>query len=66
MSLNCTATSEFLVNVTWYRGQNVLARGISEVVFTLNNITAKDWGEYVCIAKNYEGEDKKSVYLKGW
>ena len=64
-SLNCTATGLFPVNVTWYKENKVLASGISEAVFSRRNITDKDWGEFVCVAKNSAGEDKKNVTLKG-
>ncbi|KAJ7372083.1 hypothetical protein OS493_020507 [Desmophyllum pertusum] len=53
VSLNCTAA-----------GHKVLASGISEAVFTLKNITDKDWGEFLCVANNSAGEDKKSVIIK--
>lgn len=65
MSLNCTASSFAPVNVTWYKGNNILTGGMSEAVYTLKNITDKDWGEFLCVAKNSAGEDKRSVILKG-
>lgn len=65
MSLNCTASGLSPINVTWYKGKKVLASGISEVVFTLKHVTDKDWGEFLCVAKNSAGENKKSVTLKG-
>ena len=65
MSLNCIASSLSPVNVTWYRGNKVLSDGMSEAVLTLKNITDKDWGEFLCVAKNSVGEDKRNVILKG-
>jgi len=38
---------------------------MSEAVFILKNITYTDWGEFLCVAKNSAGEDKRSVILKG-
>lgn len=64
-SLNCTATGLFPVNVTWYKEHRVLASGISQAVFTRKKITDKDWGEFVCVAKNSAGDDKKRAFLKG-
>lgn len=65
VSLNCIANKSMApVKVAWYREQTVLASGISEVVVT-RNITSEDFGEYTCIAENHEGEDRKSVYLRG-
>ena len=65
VSLNCTASSFSPVNVTWYKGNKVLTDGISKSVFTLKNITEKDWGEFLCVAKNSAGKDEKTVVLKG-
>lgn len=65
MSLNCTASSFSPVNVTWYKGNKVLTGGMSEAVLTLKNITDKDWGEFLCVAKNSAGESKRTVILKG-
>ena len=65
MNLNCTASSVSPVEVTWYRGSKVLASRISVVVVTLTNITGQDWGEFLCVANNSVGEDRKSVFLKG-
>lgn len=65
MSLNCTANSSLSFNVTWYKGHKVLATGIFMAVYTLKNITDKDWGEFLCVAKNSDGGTKKSVLLKG-
>ena len=65
MSLNCTASSFAPVNVTWYKKGNVLTGGMSEAVFILKNIAYTDWGEFLCVAKNSAGEDKRSVILKG-
>ena len=65
VSLNCVANKSMApVKVAWYREQKVLESGISEVVVT-RNITSEDFGEYTCIAENHEGEDRKSVYLRG-
>lgn len=65
VSLNCVANKSMApVKVAWYREQKVLESGISEVVVT-RNITSEDFGEYTCIAENPEGEDRKSVYLRG-
>lgn len=38
--------------------------GIFEVV-VICNIIFEDFGEYICIVENYEGEDRKSVYFRG-
>ena len=65
MSLNCIASSLSPVNVTWYKGNKVLSDNMSKAVLTLKAITDKDWGEFLCVAKNYAGEDKTSVILKG-
>ena len=65
MSLNCMASSFSPVNVTWYKGNKVLTDGMSKAVLTLKTITDKDWGEFLCVAKNSAGEDKRSVILKG-
>ncbi|KAL9971573.1 hypothetical protein ACROYT_G017750 [Oculina patagonica] len=62
--LDCTASSLTSVNVTWYRGHKVLASGVSKAVFTLKNITDEDWGEFLCVAKNSDGEVKRSVILR--
>lgn len=64
MSLNCMASGLSPVNVRWYKRHKLLASGVSEAVFTLKNITDKDWGEFLCVAKNSAGEDKKRVILK--
>ena len=65
VSLDCMANKSMApVKVAWYREQTVLASGISEAVAT-RNITSVDFGEYTCIAENHEGEDRKSVYLRG-
>ncbi|KAJ7372069.1 hypothetical protein OS493_020493 [Desmophyllum pertusum] len=64
VSLNCTASAVSPIHVMWYKGPKVLASGISEAVFALKNITDKDWGEFLCVAKNFAGEDKKSVILR--
>ena len=42
-----------------------MADGMSEAVLTLETITDEDWGEFLCVAKNSAGEDKRSVILKG-
>ena len=65
VNLNCTTSGLSPVNVTWYKGNKVVASGISEAVLTLKNITDKDWGEFLCVAKNSAGEDKKRIILKG-
>ena len=65
VSLNCTASSFSPVNVTWNKGNKVLADGMSKAVLTLKTITDKDWGKFLCVAKNSAGEDKRSVILKG-
>ena len=65
VSLNCMASSFSPVNVTWYKGNKVLTDGMSKAVLTLKTITDKDWGEFLCVAKNSAGEDKRSVILKG-
>ena len=65
VSLNCTASSFSPVNVTWYKGNKVLTDGMSKAVLTLKTITDKDWGEFICVAKNSAGEDKRKVILKG-
>ena len=59
------ASSFSPVNVTWYKGNKVLTDGMSETVITLKTITDKDWGEFLCVAKNSAGEDQRSVFLKG-
>jgi len=64
VSLNCTASSFSPVNVTWYKENKVLTDGMSKAVLKLN-ITDKDWGEFLCVAKNSAGEDKRSLFLKG-
>lgn len=64
-SLKCTAKGLSPVEVMWHKKNEVLVSGISETIFTLGSITAKDWGEYVCTANNSVGEDTKSVFLKG-
>jgi len=64
LSLNCKASSLSPVNVTWYRGRKALASGISEAILTLDNITNKDWGEFLCVANNSLGVHNKSVFLK--
>ena len=65
VSLNCMASSLSPVNVTWYKGNKVLADNMTKAVLTLKTITDKDWGEFLCVAKNSAGEDKRSVILKG-
>ena len=65
VSLNCTASSLLLFNVTWYKDRKVLATGILTAVYTLENITYEHWGEFLCVARNSGGEEKKSVFLKG-
>lgn len=65
MSLNCTASGLSPMDVKWYKGRKVLASGMSKAVLTVKNITDKDWGEFLCVAKNSAGEDKKSVTLRG-
>jgi len=65
VSLNCTASSFSPVNVSWYKGNKVLSDGISKSVLTLKTITDKDWGEFLCVAKNSAGKDEKTVALKG-
>ena len=68
MSLRCTASGLSLLNVTWYKdGVGVATNhgnGTSEAVFRLYNITVQDWSEYVCVAKNAVGEDRRTVYLR--
>lgn len=64
VSLNCSASGLSTVDVTWYRGSDVLASSNSVVVVTLTNITGQDWGEFLCVANNSVGEDRKSVFLK--
>ena len=65
VSLNCTASSLLLFNVTWYKDRKVLATGIFMAVYTLENITDEHWGEFLCVARNSDGETKESVFLKG-
>ena len=65
MTLHCTASSFSPVNVTWYKGNKLLTSGMSAAVLTLKNITHTDWGEFLCVAKNSAGEDKRTVILKG-
>ena len=65
VSLNCMASSLSPVNVKWYKGTKVLADNTSKAVLTLKIITVKDWGEFLCVAKNSAGEDKRTVILKG-
>jgi len=65
VSLNCTASSFSLVNVTWYKRNKILTDGISKSVLTLKTITDKDWGKFLCVAKNSAGKDEKTVVLKG-
>ena len=65
VSLNCTASSSLSFNVTWYKDSKVLASGIFMAVYKLENITDKHWGEFLCVARNSDGETKKRVFLKG-
>ena len=66
MSLYCIASGLSPMDVKWYKGRKVLASGMSNAVLTVKNITDKeDWGEFLCVAKNSAGEDKKSVTLRG-
>lgn len=70
VSLRCTASGLGLLNVTWYKGEVVATtnhgNGTSEAVLRLYNITIKDWGEYVCVAKNAVGNENnmRTVYLR--
>ena len=65
MNLKCTASSISPVSVTWYKGNKVLTSGNSTAVLSLKNITDKDWGEFLCVAKNSVEKDEKTVVLKG-
>ena len=67
VSLSCTASGLSFLNVTWHRGQKVLSshgNGTSKAMFRLYNITYEDWGEYMCVAKNLAGENRKTVFLR--
>ena len=68
MTLSCVANGLSLLNVTWYKSGEVMSHHLgnrtSKAVLTLYNITREDWGEYVCVANNSVGEDRKSVSVR--
>ena len=68
LTLSCVANGLSLLNVTWHRDGKVMSyhhgNRTSEAVFKLYDITSEDWGEYVCVARNLDGEDTKTVFLR--
>ena len=62
VTLTCSADGGPNNDYMWFYGSTSLTNG---PVLELNNIRARDGGEYTCVVSNAAGSDRESVTISG-
>ena len=66
VTIACTATGQPQPSITWSKAVGSLPKDRTEVMkgnLTINKVTKKDWGTYVCEAENMLGSTTASAQL---